>query len=487
MKSILRMAIASLLISTIAALTFAIPVMADGGIAVPYDIWSQLKEGQQIAVVTINDESSARIDLFISIQDQTSESHEVVFFLPLGTDARDFLAVEKDLFSYNRETTFGLDSILRSGATKKFETLQVLFSGALLTNGGFLIPLWAPMLLSGCGAAEQLPEATYQTESSQISIYGIDENTDIQELINTTELHNSVQNTLSTLVGQDIAVIRLQTRPHITSGYSGYPSQGEPGIHFSWTASPVSTKAGPTYTYPLGTGTSWSKPIELTRVYVVAPPGMDFSITYPPLGSRQSGYDYIHGAYIAEYYQLAAYAVDEARGDFGRVWRVTYTQSNPSEDVIITVKPQSVWSSFKNTMAGSALIISLLFALVIGFACWFLSWHYLMPRFLGIKRDEGARLEWYFALIYPLINLLLIIFPGSLLLLLFLLGLTAPSLIALFVVLSGVSLGVFQLVHGGDQGVSRGRATRAFILVCLVSSGSYLLLSFGLAKLVGTV
>ena len=37
-----------------------------------------------------------------------------------------------------------------------------------------------------------------------------------------------------------------------------------------------------TYKYPLGTGSSWSHPIEVTRVYVVAPPEIQFSGAIPP-------------------------------------------------------------------------------------------------------------------------------------------------------------------------------------------------------------
>jgi hypothetical protein len=106
-----------------------------------------------------------------------------------------------------------------------------------------------------------------------------------------------------------------------------------------------------------------------------------------------------------------------------------------------------------------------------------------MPRFLG--KHNGKRLEWTFALIYPAINIGVIIFPGSLLYLFFLFGLTFPSLAILFVVLAGVSIGFFEIIHGGHFGVSRGIATRAFIFVSLVSSGAYLILSFAFAKLIG--
>jgi hypothetical protein len=473
-----------LVLAIMAIVNSSAPVRADGGLIVPYDLWANLKEGQQIAVVTLQNKNTAKVDLFISILDKTNESHEVVFFLPLGADATNFYAVEQNLGKFDRETTAGLDSILRDSADKKHQALQGLFSGALLNNGVLLVPLWAPMLLSGCSpAAEQTPEATFQTESSEISIYGIDENTDLEALINTTGLHSSVQQTLSRLRGQRIAVVRLQTRPQGSGTATGL-RDGEPGLHLSWYTSFVSAESGATYSYPLGTGASWSKPIELTRVYIVAPTGVDFDVSYPAIGSKQSGYDYIKGARIADYYQVPAYAVDEARGSFGRVWRAIYTQSNPIEDIVIVAKPQTALGRLGATIEESALALAFAFALIVGLALWILGWHFLMPRFLGRGSGQPARLQWYYSLIYPGINAVLILFPGTLLYVVFLLGGTIPSLAILFFILGGVSIGVFEAIHGGHLGVSRGRALRAFILVSLASSGAYLLLAVAFAKLI---
>ncbi|MCJ7743896.1 MAG: hypothetical protein MUO99_04970 [Dehalococcoidales bacterium] len=484
MLSVTKKIALSMVLACITALIVCIPVKADGGLLVPYDLWAQLKEGQQIAVVTLRNDGNAKMDLFISILDKTQQSHDITFFLPLGASTSNFYAVEQNISDFDNDNTRGLDEILRDGATARQRAVQALFSGTLLSNGGILVPLWTPMLLSGCAAAEPKPEASYQTESSQISIYDISEDTDLQALISTTGLHSSVQDTLSRLVGQQIAVVKMQTHPQTSSGDSSYRNQSEPGLHLSWYSSFVATESGPAYTYPLGTGGAWSKPIDLTRVYVVAPTNADFKVRYPALGSQQSGYDIIEGARIANYYQVPSYAVDEARGSFGRVWRVTYTQSNPTDDIVITIKPESVWSRLQNSIAESALPIAFLFALIVGLVLWFLSWHYLMPRFLG-KYNNGRRLQWYFALIYPAINATLIIFPGSILYVFFLIGLTVPSLAVLFLILAGVSIGVFELIHGGRLGVSRGVATRAFVFVSLASSGAYLILSFAFAKLIG--
>jgi hypothetical protein len=216
---------------------------------------------------------------------------------------------------------------------------------------------------------------------------------------------------------------------------------------------------------------------------------MDFDVTYPALGSKQSGYDYIKGARIADYYQVPAYAVDEARGSFGRVWRATYTQSNPSEDIVIVARPQTTLGRLRASIEESAIELALGFALIAGLAIWILAWHFLMPRFLGEGPEHNPRLRWYYSLIYPGLNAVLMVFPGSVLYLFFLLGLTIPSLAILFVVLGGASIGVFVLVHTDARylSVSREKAIGAFVLVSLASSGAYLLLAFAFAKLTGII
>ncbi len=467
-------AIAALFIVML-AIAIPAPAFADGGPIVSHDLWADLKEGHQLAVVTILDKDTVKVDLFISILDTTEQSHEVVFFVPIGQKSSYFTAVEEDLFTLNNVLTRDLDNIIRNRANEKKFTLQVLFTGSLLTNGSILAPLWIPMMLTGCGATQQQPEMTLETESSQISIYGIDDNTDLDALILTTGLPASVADTLASLKGQQIAIVKLHTQPQNEETFGSEPTeqtQSEPGLHLSWQASLIETEAGPTYTYPLGTGAAWSKPIEITRVYIVAPAGMDFDVVYPKLGDDHSGYEIIEGAYINQFVNIPSYAVNEARDDYyGRVWRVSYTQSNSTEDIVITVKEQSGFDKFFANVQGSGLSLSFPFALIFATVIWVLAWLYLMPRFLGAG---AVRLHWYTALIYPAINLAFIIFPGVILWLINLTGATVPALIAQFVIGGTVSIGFFYLIHGRRLGVSESKAIRAFVFTSLSSSAAYL-------------
>ena len=149
-NTILRLFLTTALLVSGLLLAFPLPAKADGGPIVGPLLWAQLKEGQQIAVVNLKDSNSAEVDLFVSMLDNTGESHEVVFFVPLGVDVADFRVVEKNSVDFDEDNTEGLDLILSKNARRQHETIESLFAGTLLVNGAWLLPFWMPVLLSGC-------------------------------------------------------------------------------------------------------------------------------------------------------------------------------------------------------------------------------------------------------------------------------------------------------------------------------------------------
>src|SRR4030042_1132633 len=73
-----------------------LPVLADGGPMVDPLLFARLKEGQQVAVIRLRDAATASVDLFVSILDQTGESHEVTYFVPLGINPSELNVYEED-------------------------------------------------------------------------------------------------------------------------------------------------------------------------------------------------------------------------------------------------------------------------------------------------------------------------------------------------------------------------------------------------------
>ena len=261
-----KFCLATIFIIASLLLSFPSPASADGGpILSDPEIWAQLEEGQQTAVVTLKGDNTVDVDLFVSLLDSSGQSHEVVFFIPLGTDPTDFSVIEKTSLDFDEELTEELDEALRREAQSKRDVCLSLFSATLVINGGWMLVLCFPLLLSGCAGIP--PEETYETDSSRVDIYGLHEDTDLEALINTTGLDPSVQETLSRLRGQRIAIVTLQTQPPLPSDDGPYwPPTGQPGIHLAWTTALVPQSASAAYSYPLGTGSSWAHPYCMTTM-----------------------------------------------------------------------------------------------------------------------------------------------------------------------------------------------------------------------------
>ncbi len=479
-----------LLLLIVLLLALSLPVRADGGPVVGPHLWAALKEGRQIAVVTLKDTNSAEVDLFISLLDKTGESHEVVFFVPLGADAGDFGVFEENSLDFDERNTRELDSLLYKDVQRRHQAINSLFAGTLLINGVWLLPFWVPLLLSGCAAPP--PVATFETESSQVSIFGLDEDTDLVDLINTTGLDPSVLGTLYRLQGQQIAVVTLQTQPEVTGGSDEdrHAREREPGIHLSWTTALVPGESGASYSYPLGTGDSWSHPIEITRIYVVAPPGIDFSVQYPELGVERSGYNREFGGFaprIADYQSIPAYAVDEAIGDFGRVWRVTYTQSNSAEDIVIVASPQS-WLSrvYAGAQGAGEGWWAFLIGLIAALAFWIMGWRHLVPRLLGDSYQGNIAALQRCALTYTYTNFGLM-FPGVILYWFWSATGSNILFVPLLILFGGVSTLIFSLGHLQRLGTDTRKAVKAYVLVTLASNGAYLIFSLIYAKITGII
>ncbi len=499
-NALFRLSLATILLITGSLLVPPSHAKADGGpILTDPELWGQLKEGQQTAVITLKDNDTAFIDLFVSMLDNSGQSHEVVFFVPLGAEASDFSVIEKTSLDFDRELTEELDQALRDEVHNKRNVRLSMLPASVVINGGWMLIAWYPILLSGCAQAEA-PEASYETESSKVDIYGLDKDTSLDALINTTGLDPSVKETLSRLRGQRIAIVTLQTQPPLSGGEGSGTPFGQPGIHLSWTTSLTPQSATAAYSYPLGTGSSWAQPIEMTRVYVVAPPGIDFTMQYPELGAEHSGFTReLFGRPRPNiiYLRIPAYAIDEANGSFGRIWRATYAKSNSADDIVITVGASGGFlTALRRVLVGWGTVPNLIIGLLLALAMWVTTWRYIMPRMAGAEYSWRSSKLWRDALIHPAINAVLILGVASIVGILFLIsGNFWPIwIIALLILIIIVIIPLLIATPGiifilkkqwKNFNVTEGQAVKAFIVVSLIANVAYLALAFGYTALIG--
>ena len=415
--------------------TIRVPAIADGGAIVSdYFIWKELEEGQQIGVVRLNEDGTVHTDLFISLIDHTGASHEITFFLPLGWGASDLRVVEEDSSHFESQFTDILNhnlGVVAAGRQQAANSVRLrLAAGSFLINGGWGWPLLALLALTACGAGV-VPEPlqVLHTESSQVSIYSIEEDTDLAALVAVSGLDQAVQEVLRALTGQQVALVSLRTQPPPggdTSGYGKRQATSQRGLHLAWASRAMErAEGGWEYRYPLGTGGAWARPIPLTRVYVTAPKGLDFRVIYPVHGADRSDYgdrlaDYLgEKGYAVQYSSLGeSYAIQSpVRAGVimtthlyegtDRIWRVVYTQANPTADLQIIhdtkasdLVREELARYRRHTLLEKGSWGSAVLALVI----WLVCWRAVMPRRLGCAYTWLDLTFWRDALVWPLLN-----------------------------------------------------------------------------------
>lgn len=481
-----------LLLFSVALTCLPLPVQADGGLVIPSALWAQLEEEKQIAVITIGDENTADVDLFISLLDNTGESNEITFFVPLGNRAVDFSLDEESYSDFTRYGTWPLDVRISRNQSREKGIVMTLFAVNLMTNGVWLTPLWLPLILTGC-ADTITPVGTYETKSSTVNIYDVEEGTDIDELIRISGLDQSVRDTLLRLKGQQIAVVTMRTQSTEPGNIVDGAEVNERGIHLAWTANLDNDDSGYHYSYPLGTGAAWATPIKLTQVYIVSPRGIDFSVQYPEWGSDLSGYEggsiFSGGTpRIYNHSDLPAFAIDDIRDETGRIWHITYTQSNFADDIIVTTKPQSWCSSIYADFNRAGVVLTFFIGLILALLFHILAWELLMPRLLG-QRDNKTPL-WKIYVGWLGMNVLFL--PVYLIV-----SVLISSAVRGFDLNPGVWIALFFLLYVGINilylfipyfdriGTGRKPALRSFVIVTLSANGAYLVFAVLYSLLTG--
>jgi hypothetical protein len=455
---------------------------ADGGpIVSDPKLWAMIDEGQQLAVVHLQQDGTCQVDLFVSMVDRSGQSHEMTFFLPLGVQASDFEVVEEPSNSFLEALTDPIDKQLildiRREAVYQGHVRAALFLGALPTHAAWIslyavLPLLQDLMWSNAGI-DWVPVATLKTPSSQVAVYDINAETDLQALIETSGLDPKVKETLTTLQGQQIAMVKLQTQP--VGG-----KRHQPGIHLSWRSTLIPDPAGATYSYPLGTGKAWGSPIELTRVYVVSPPELGFTVDYPQLGDDLSGRGGRYGSFWKiDDAKSPAFAVDEAYGEFGHIWRATYVKSNSGQDLVVTSLPgashEMQQAIRRARVEGVIKPLTWLLAPLVGLAVWVTSWHVVMRRRLGVPyrwlQGKLYRDALLWAVLYAVTSLVAL--PVVCVVVLVLLGLTNAWL--------------FSRLRAEKLQVTRGRAFGAYMLAVLMANVLYLTFAAAYSAIVGAI
>lgn len=481
---------------------FPATALANGGAWVAEsETWQELSETRQIAIITIIDSQTARIDLFVSLEDKTGESNDLQLFVPLGKNTRDFTAVPATYDEVSQLTGL-LDAALDEGEVYLHETRKAFLWGTYALNGPFSVPFVLSKLFStnneGRAAyieSSTLPEeaegviataVAYETGSSSVDVNSVNPDTSVDALLETTAPNPRVDKTLERYRDQPVAVIGIKTNTALE------PGTGIPGLHLSWLAEITYDNGAGSFSYPLGTGSAWANPIEETRVYIVAPENVSFDAAYPELGEDLSGFEWDlndRGVWkINVYREQPAFAVESASGYTGedpqmyKILRVTYLDSNSAEDIVITVSDSPTGEDTVPNKYPRLPVAAT--SLAGGCVIWLLGWRYLMPLVLGIDyRWRGGR-YWRHALFYLGMN---IVFVAILYVLIVFLNVTSYYILIPVVFLTVLYLGIFSGHFSRRENLSRLRLIASYIAFVVAVDLVYICIALGAMRLIGVI
>jgi hypothetical protein len=177
---------------------------------------------------------------------------------------------------------------------------------------------------------------------------------DLLTLVRQAGLPEQYVDTLKRYQTEYFAVMRLTgIDPGTADGLRIPPT----GIHYHFRHAMRSEQY--TYTYPLGTGAAWAKPVLLTDIYVSCAPGFFVQVDAPTYGN---GLDEGTFAYLDMLHQLRAARTDAAGADklpmqtrslmestpgHPRAWHRCYVQANPDQDITVRFGPHPRYAQYQ--------------------------------------------------------------------------------------------------------------------------------------------
>jgi hypothetical protein len=331
----------------LALLLLPVLALADG-MALGKAIFS-LQETDQVAVVRL-EPGGATVDMYIAI-DGLPAGETVTYILPFWHKPEGFVLEEMEGRTFEERFITKARTQVRTQNEEANATLKSVFLFAPLIGAacaglwGYLPVILASILFPTFGGSGGIaPYAEHSTPVAKAELYRVQE-TDLPMLVSKAGLPEKYTQVLKRYKTKYFAVMRLtgQSAPKtaVTKG-------AVRGVHYHF-RHPIAGTESYTYTYPLGTGGGWVKPIVLTDVYVTCPDGWFLSAKAPTHGELLSGWSYSRMTRTA--YRLLQQLRDEddaVKAQTGTLlihtprhptaWHRSYLMTNPTQDIVVQLK-----------------------------------------------------------------------------------------------------------------------------------------------------
>ena len=329
---------------------------ADSAILVKEGLWRLIAEENQIAVIKIDEKGFVDVSLFISIVDKSGKSNIVHLVLPFRDKPLSLRAEELVLAGFRRQHVEALEERVREIQFARLKAIRTIDDGFRLTLVlGFPVGLflWRQDLASSIraippgirlGSVQHLvPELVVTTEHTRTEVYRIEQPSDVEELLRKTEVsQEQLERLKRQLVGRYLYLVTVKTVPLQIKSQSpsarsqrqiaAVPESERLGVAFHVRLKASRNSEALTFTYPLGTGETWGNPISLTEIFVVAPSKGSLQLRFPQIDSPG-------GMSNPAPYRSNRQRTFLGRDEFGHIARISYTNANPSEDVVAIFDP----------------------------------------------------------------------------------------------------------------------------------------------------
>ena len=303
-----------------------------------------VSEQVQFAVVEVRAEGRARVEVCLSLSDDSRESHELYLVLPLQTRPEEFEVRTMPVERFWQQRLAPLDALFEEALVHLARYRAALQSRARVgafAAGPAAVAAFLPRQLFGeprvsrYGGLSDRAILSGRSVRIQILQANVHDALNPDELAALTQLPAvpaAAKETIEQYAGMPFALVKLRTLPPRGRG-APRPQAGTPGIVLAFTQKMVDREGALCYDYPLGTGRAWEEEIPLTQVYVTAPEQFDLEVTFPRRPRTTTLPDYERNmAYLDE---SAAWV---ARGR--QIHMARYDRANPGEDIRVVLQAQ---------------------------------------------------------------------------------------------------------------------------------------------------
>ncbi len=317
---------------------------ADCVLLAPEEWRGHISEQVQFAVVEVRAEGRVRVDVCLSLSDDSRGPHDLYLVLPLQARPEGFEARTMPVDRFWRQHLAPLEALFEDALVHLARHRGALQSGARVgafAAGPVAVAAFLPRSLfarprvrryGGLSDRVILSGRSVRTQVLQADVHDSLKPDKLAALTQLPAVPAAAKESIEQYAGRPFALVKLRTLPPRRRG-AARPQARMPGIVLTFTEKMIEREGALCYDYPLGTGRAWPGEIPLTQIYVTAPEQFDLDVTFPRR-PRTAG--------LRDYERNMAY-LDESAAWVARglqVHMARYDGANPTEDIRVVLQAQ---------------------------------------------------------------------------------------------------------------------------------------------------